>query len=47
MGLATVRRSIEHLGSVLESHVAKRLSPQETAALSDLLGRLSRDRAPG
>jgi DNA-binding MarR family transcriptional regulator len=47
LGLDVARRAIEHLGTVLESHVAKRLSPQETAALSDLLARLSRDRAPG
>ncbi len=46
-GLATVRRAVEHFGSVLERHVAARLAPDETVALSDLLGRLSRDRAPG
>lgn len=46
LGLATVRRSIEHLGSVLERHVASRLSPAETAALTALLERLSQDRAP-
>jgi len=47
LGAATVRRSIDHLGSVLERHVASRLSPAETAALTALLERLSRDRAPG
>ncbi len=47
LGLDVARRAIEHLGTVLESHVATRLSPQETAALSALLARLSRDRAPG
>lgn len=46
LGLATVRRAAEHFGAVLEQHVAARLAPDETAALSDLLGRLSRDRAP-
>lgn len=47
LGAATVRRSIDHLGSVLERRVASRLSPAETSALTALLERLSRDRAPG
>lgn len=46
-GLDVARRSVHHLGSVLERHVAARLTPTETAALSDLLARLSRERAPG
>jgi DNA-binding MarR family transcriptional regulator len=46
-GRDVARRSIEYLGAVLDRHVAARLSPQETAALSDLLARLSRDQAPG
>ncbi len=46
LGLATLRRAAEHFGAVLEQHVAARLAPDETAALSGLLGRLSRDRAP-
>ncbi|MBA3797144.1 MAG: MarR family transcriptional regulator [Chloroflexi bacterium] len=46
-GREVARRSIEYLGAVLDRHVAARLSPQETAALSDLLARLSRERPPG
>lgn len=46
-GRETARSSIERLGLVLDRHVAARLSPQETAALSDLLARLSRERPPG
>ncbi len=47
LGREAARRSIEHLGAVLERHVAARLSSGETAALSDLLTRLSRERGPG
>lgn len=47
LGLDVARRSIEHLGTVLERHVAARLSPGETAALSDLLTRLTSERGPG
>jgi len=46
LGLEVARRSIQHLGTVLERHVSTRLSAQETAALSDLLVRLSREQAP-
>jgi DNA-binding MarR family transcriptional regulator len=46
LGLDVARRSIQHLGTVLERHVSTRLSAQETAALSDLLVRLSREQAP-
>jgi DNA-binding MarR family transcriptional regulator len=46
LGLEVARLSIEHLGTVLERHVSTRLSAQETAALSDLLVRLSREQAP-
>lgn len=46
LGLDVARRSIQHLGAALERHVSTRLSPQETAALSDLLVRLSRDQPP-
>jgi len=46
LGLDVAGRSIQHLGTVLERHVSTRLSAQETAALSDLLVRLSREQAP-
>ncbi len=47
LGRETARRSIEHLGSVLDRHVAARLSSGDTAALSTLLARLSREGDPG
>ncbi len=47
LGRETARRSIERLGSVLDRHLAARLSTEDVAALSTLLGRLSRERGPG